>query len=74
MVIARPELIVIDSAFVADAPTLSASFAVKLDVPEAEGVPLMTPPEVRDNPVGRLPELSDHVKGAVPPVAASVWL
>ena len=70
-----PALIVIDRAFVAEAPTLSATFAVKLDVPLVVGVPLMIPVEpASDSPAGRLPALTVHVRGVVPPVSASVWL
>jgi hypothetical protein len=66
-------LTVIDSAFVAEAPTLSATFAVKLDVPVAVGVPVIAPLEATiDSPAGRLPEDIDQARGAVPPVAASV--
>jgi len=66
--------ITMESAFVADAPTLSATFAVKLDVPAVVGVPVIAPPALIESPAGRLPEFTDHVRGAVPPVAASVWL
>ena len=52
----------------------SVARTVKLDVPAAVGVPLITPPELKDSPDGRLPPLSDHVYGVWPPVAASVWL
>ena len=68
-------LTTIDRAFVADAPTLSATFAVKLEVPDAVGVPVIAPDEaVRDSPAGRDPEEIDHVRGDVPPLAARVWL
>ena len=58
----RAGLIVIESAFVAVAPTLSVTVVVKLDVPEAVGVPVMAPvAATSDNPAGRLPEEIDHV-------------
>jgi hypothetical protein len=54
---------------------LSVTRTVKLDVPEAVGVPLMTPvDEPKLNPAGRLPETTDQLYGVLPPVAASVWL
>ena len=54
-------------------PALLAAFTVKLDVPAAEGVPVMTPSAESVNPSGKLPFCSVHVIGAVP-VAVSVWL
>ena len=42
---------------------------VKLDVPDAVGVPLITPPPLRPRPAGRLPEASDHAYGVVPPLS-----
>ena len=71
VVIVSPETTVIDRAFVAVAPTLSVTLAVKLEVPDAVGVPVMAPvPETRESPAGRLPAERDHVRGVVPPVAA----
>ena len=64
----------IESACVAEAPSVSAALTVKLEVPVAVGVPVMAPALPRLNPVGREPEESDQVKPPVPPVAASVWL
>ncbi len=73
VVIVSPETTVIDKAWVAVAPTLSVTLAVKLEVPEVVGVPVMAPVEAtRDSPAGRLPEASAHVRGAVPPAAAMV--
>ena len=64
-----------ERAFVAVAPTLSVTLAVKLEVPVAVGVPVIAPvPETRESPVGRLPEAIAQVKGDVPPEAARVWL
>jgi hypothetical protein len=40
---------------------LSLTFAVKLDVPPAVGVPAIAPEVDRDNPEGRLPEVIDQV-------------
>ena len=39
----------------------SVTLAVKLAVPLAVGVPLMTPPELKKSPAGRLPDNTDHV-------------
>jgi hypothetical protein len=48
----------------------SATVAVKLKVPLAEGVPEIRPVlAARLSPAGRLPEVIDHVYGVVPPVA-----
>jgi hypothetical protein len=44
---------------------------VKLDTPNAEGVPEITPAVVNVNPAGRDPEITAQVYGAVPPVALS---
>ena len=67
-----PELITIDSAFVAVFARLSETCTVKFAVAATLGVPEMTPPVDRVKPVGNAPALSDHVYGAVPPVAARV--
>jgi hypothetical protein len=73
VVMLTPASTVMESVRVADAPTLSVTFAVKPAVPEAVGVPLMTPvPGTIDNPAGRLPEEIDHARGAVPPDEANV--
>jgi hypothetical protein len=48
-------LIVIDSAFVADWPAESAARAVKLDVPAALGIPLISPVADKLSPAGRVP-------------------
>jgi hypothetical protein len=48
----------------------SATVAVKLKVPLAEGVPEIRPVlAARLSPAGRLPEVIDQVYGVVPPVA-----
>ena len=52
-----------------DAP--SVTFAVKLNVPAAVGVPDSTPPVDSVNPPGTLPALTVHVYGVVPPLACS---
>ena len=66
-------VIVIESAFVAVAPTLSVTRTVKFDVPAADGVPAMTPaPVIGLNPAGSDPDANDHVNGVVPPAAAKV--
>ncbi len=75
VVIVSPETIAIDSAFVAVAPGVSVTRAVKFDVPAAVGVPVIAPVDVlRESPAGRLPEEIHHTYGVVPPVAAIVWL
>jgi hypothetical protein len=64
-----------DRACVADAPSASATLAVKLDVPAAEGVPVMAPVDaLRESPVGNAPAEIDQVNAPVPPVAVIVWL
>ena len=60
-----------ESAPVAEPPPESATRTVKLDVPRALGVPLITPAADRDRPAGRVP-LADHVYGATPPEALRV--
>jgi hypothetical protein len=45
---------------------------VKLNVPEAVGVPAIDPAEDNVNPVGNAPELMLQVYGVVPPLAAKL--
>jgi hypothetical protein len=74
VVIAGAALIAILNARVAVAPTLSATFAVKLAVPDAVGVPVIDPVEALSaSPAGSAPAERDHDSAPVPPVAASVW-
>jgi len=48
---------------------------VKLDVPDCEGVPEITPLAApRVSPVGNAPEESVQLYGVVPPVTATVSL
>jgi hypothetical protein len=55
------------------AETLSVAKIVKLNVPTAVGVPLITPVTgLNDKPVGKAPEDNDKVNGAVPPTAVIV--
>ena len=65
---------VIDSVavFVCSGLLLSCTLTVKLDVPLAEGVPEITPPEESVNPAGSVPELSTQEYGDVPPLTVSV--
>ena len=64
---------VIDNAFVAVAPLASTIWTVKLNVPEADGVPVIAPvPELMLNPVGRAPAEIDQTNGVVPPLVAGV--
>ena len=44
------------NAFVEIRPALSVTLMVKLNVPCAVGVPLMTPPLLRLSPAGSVPE------------------
>jgi hypothetical protein len=57
---------------VAELDALSVTRAVKLDVPAAEGVPVIEPLWDRVSPPGSCPSASDHAYGGVPPVAESV--
>jgi hypothetical protein len=66
--------IVMLKACVAVFESESVTLTVKLLVPVAVGVPLMTPLELRVNPVGRLPDNSDQVLEPLPPLEASVVL
>ena len=50
----------------------SVTFTVKLNEPDAVGVPEMVPPEDSVRPVGKAPELRLQLYGAVPPLATSV--
>ena len=53
-------LIVRDSGLDAVCERLSTMSTVKLDVPVAAGVPLITPSEDKVRPDGNVPELSVH--------------
>jgi hypothetical protein len=54
---------------------LSVAVTVKVEVPVAEGVPDITPPELRVSPVGRLPEVRAQLTiGGLLVVAARVVL
>ena len=59
---------------VANALLASVTFAVKLLVPAAVGVPDMTPALDSVNPAGKLPVLIVQERGDVPPLAVKVWL
>ena len=66
-------VIVIDSSFVS-LPALFSALTVKLAVPAAVGVPLISPVASSSvRPAGRLPLSMPHVMGVVP-VALRVWL
>ena len=61
------------SGWVAVLPFASVTFTVKENVPEAEGVPEITPEEaVKVKPAGSEPLLMLHEYGVVPPLACSV--
>jgi hypothetical protein len=49
----------------------SLTVTVKLELPDAFGVPLITPAVERVNPAGNEPEAKLHAYGEVPPVAVS---
>src|SRR6185369_3055656 len=67
VVITGAPAMVIESGFVAVAPTLSVTRTMKLE-PAPDGVPLITPvPEFNDRPDGSTPEAMDQLSGAVPP-------
>ena len=46
----------------------SVTCTLKVVVPSAVGVPLITPPVLMFNPAGRVPELRAQVNGPTPPV------
>jgi hypothetical protein len=50
----------------------SVTRTVKDTVPDAVGVPLITPPLLTLNPAGKDPPESDQLYGVLPPVAAKV--
>jgi hypothetical protein len=53
----------------------SATFKLKVEAPEAVGVPEMVPvEEFKLSPAGNLPTLIDHVYGIAPPLAVTVVL
>ena len=55
-----------------DSPTESPTCTVKVDVPVAVGVPLITPSVDSDSPAGNEPDATDHEYGGVPPEADNV--
>ena len=61
VVIASPELTVIDRDWVAVWLALSDTFTTKPEAPAVVGVPEITPPELIDSPAGRLPEFNVQV-------------
>jgi hypothetical protein len=64
---------VTENAFVAVCEPLSATRAVKFDVPAEVGVPLSTPAVDSVKPPRSVPDWIDHVNGGVPPLAVKVW-
>jgi hypothetical protein len=60
------------NAFVAVAFELSFTWAVKLAVPAAVGVPVIEPSAPSDNPAGRAPTDTVQEYPPVPPVAAKL--
>ena len=66
-------VIVIDSSFVS-LPALLAALTVKVEVPAAVGVPLISPVvSFSVRPLGSSPLIMLHMIGSVP-VAVKVWL
>src|SRR5258708_33520343 len=56
-------------------PSASVAVTVKLNVPAAEGGPVIAPVEVFNaNPPGRAPAVTAKLTGARPPLGAIVWL
>jgi hypothetical protein len=73
VVITTAGLIVTANARLAVAVTLSVTWAVKLNVPAAVGVPLSTPlAGFSVSPGGGVPALTTQLRGSVPPEAARV--
>jgi hypothetical protein len=50
---------------------LSLTWIVTVELPCADGIPLINPELASIKPAGRVPPLKLHVKGAIPPSAAS---
>lgn len=67
VVIVGPGVIVNENSCVAEPPKLSVTFAVKLNGPEAVGVPVTAPPGLSDIPCGSAPPTTDHVKPVFEP-------
>jgi len=70
--IARACPVVMERAFVAvcaEGEVESVAWTVKLKVPAAVGVPLMTPLTARERPAGSDPEAMVQEQGVVPPEA-----
>ncbi len=63
------------TVLVAGLPELSTTFAVKLKVPAAVGVPVIAPvDEFSVRPGGKLPELIEKVYEGTPPLATRLEL
>jgi hypothetical protein len=62
---------VIPNVFVIEAKLASTTFTVKVEIPDAAGVPLIWEPD-KFRPEGRAPVVMDHVYGTVPPLACKV--
>ena len=65
-------LMVIGKVLDAVCDALSVTWTVKLEVPAADGVPLITPADDSVRPAGSAPAVTDQAKGGVPPVAVNV--
>jgi hypothetical protein len=65
-------VIVSDCVAVRDAASVTRT--VKLGLPAAVGVPLITPDALRVSPAGKDPEASVQAYGVAPPAAESCWL
>ena len=64
--------IVNENAFCAEPDAESLAWTVKLNVPGACGIPLISPPALSDSPPGNDPATTFHEYGAVPPDALRV--
>ena len=70
--LAAPGAIERVKSLVALARVLSTTFTVKLEDPDADGVPESSPEAFSDKPAGSVPDAMDQLNGGVPPEAASV--
>ena len=62
--------VVSDCVAVCSGELLSVTSTVKLNAPDAFGVPVIAPVDVfRLRPAGSVPELMEKLKGAAPPTA-----
>ena len=72
VIVRAAPLIVCEKAALAVWEAESCTCAVKLKLPEAEGVPETAPVELSVTPAGSVPAVKDQLYGGAPPVAARV--